>query len=1747
MRQLKRALAMLIALQMSIGVAAAAMELPPEYTSIDVPPGVTGVEPEEPLPEEPAEEVDPPLKSMIPASALRIMAPKRSIIEQFGDGSDGALVIKSGDTVVLPVPVPYVSVVEKNYTSINIESGGVLKCAEPNAGLVLRVQGDVTIKGTIDQSGKAPLTNNSNRFDYPPELKSGNGGSGGGNFGGYGGGTGQSARPYGGGYSGGGVGGTGAYCTPGNGGSVNNLTTAVPISDLFKGSPGVKATNNSANGLWGGGSAGVSNSGSWATSGGDGGTGAGADGISASNNGNGYSGGGGAGNIGGGVVIIYADTVNLANTYAPAIACNGGNGGNGGRGFSYKESGEDAYGGGGGGGGGGAGGGSVYIMYKRSITNKSTIEVNGGKGGTNGTCPPRGDTHYNSKPGIDGTDGTVTIKRVPDYTPPTISKVITPTAWGTSNTASIVATDDMSNVTEYAYSTTNATPSTGWQPSNTFTITVNGTYYAFAKDGVGNISAGKSFSIAFVDNTKPVVSAVTMPPVWVQGNNTVSVVASDTGGSGVAAYAMTTTNTATDADWNTSPTFTVNANGTYYYWAKDNMGLVSNSYRVDVAKVPYTVGVVASEHGAVVADRSLAIAGDTVMLTILPETGYRLKAGTLRQNGTAISGSSFTMPSTNVSITAEFEMVSYSIAITPSVHGTVAADRTTATYGERVELSISIDLGYKLKNGGLRVNGAAIAGTSFNMPPEDIIITAEFEPSIFEIIVAPMPRAVVTTDKTFATVGEPVNVTVTPNIGYRLKAGTLKVNGIEIADNEFLMPASVATITAEFEPIEYNITIASVEHGAITASKTTATIGEAVRITVTPSSGYRLVTGSLKVNGMTTGTTFIMGAADAVISAQFEAIVYDVVARSTPNGYVNADKTTAIVGELVNISVIPVMGYRLRAGSLKVNGDPITDGSFTMPSATVVISAEFEPIRYTITVAATPNGTVTTDKAMAIIGETVKITVAPKQGYKLIEGSIKVNGRTSGINFVMTADNSMVTAQFEPLIYTVQLVQSPNGTVTADRVEAVIGDTVKLTVTPDRGYRLKANTLKVDGKAIVDSRFVMAAGNTTVTVEFEAVHYTVTVGKTPNGTITPNKATAIIGEQVNIIVAADSGYKLVPGSVKVNGNTVGNSFIMGAQNVIVTGEFEPITYNLTIQQTPNGTVIADKATAVIGDTVTLTVTPDRGYRLMAGSLKVNGTAISGSSFVMTSANALVRAEFEAISAAGTVKDSKGVGLQGMTVTIIADSELITATDKDGKYSFLTVPNGTYTLKASHYRWDTAQAQLIIKDGYIKDASVLNLTCNRDGRLDILEELIRSLPEPLENGSNDAKITADAKNIRYAKTLYDELPTEIKAQLDIILKNKLDRLLVRLAVIESLVNSNLEGVTADGLEGVVDKGKIVSVDGEPTNKITIVLDLQTTDKPEAIDQAVIEELTGRGRIGTYLDINLHLQVDNREPTQITETLQPVTLQLPIPSSMSGGSGYRVVRVHNGVAQYLDTEINEENILVFSTDKFSTYAIEYSPRRGGGGGGGGGGGSPSITEPTPEVVPNPAKPYLPQVVVPLPQAPAKLPTEPTLPQVKPADSKVQAIPLVPTFSDISPSAPGLWQKLLQLLASPFAFGLLLLMLWLSIAINIILLRRGSCLRLPVAANIALPWDDAPDAVGITSPWQDEDWDVVVSELGVTAESDLHKPEGVEEVGEIPELLESTEPELMADYDDLADVPQDESNDEFDDDEGEFYYES
>lgn len=330
--------------------------------------------------------------------------------------------------------------------------------------------------------------------------------------------------------------------------------------------------------------------------------------------------------------------------------------------------------------------------------------------------------------------------------------------------------------------------------------------------------------------------------------------------------------------------------------------------------------------------------GDDETYTITPDVGYHITR--VQVDGLpAAPGPSYTFK--NVTgphiISANFEKTNYTITV-PGIVGGKINVQPTAQYGDSVKLGIQItDPDYQLKEGSIKVNGVAITGNMFSMPAENVTITAEFEKFAFRVTVIKPANEIVLAPPQSVRAGAPVTLDVRPDAGYRLKTGSLKVNGAAISGTTFTMPTQDVTVTAEFEQYLFQITVVKSDHGKVISSVPNAEAVTLVTLTVTPDTGYRLVPGSLKLNGVTIdgGLIFAMPAQDVTITAEFEWCVFTISVTPAAHGTITAPSPQVEAGTAVYLTVSPDNGYRLVAGSLKMNGVALFDASFVMPMQNV--------------------------------------------------------------------------------------------------------------------------------------------------------------------------------------------------------------------------------------------------------------------------------------------------------------------------------------------------------------------------------------------------------------------------------------------------------------------------------------------------------------------------------------------------------------------------------------------------------------------------------------------------------------------------------------------------------------------------------------------------------------------------------------------------------------------------------------------
>lgn len=339
---------------------------------------------------------------------------------------------------------------------------------------------------------------------------------------------------------------------------------------------------------------------------------------------------------------------------------------------------------------------------------------------------------------------------------------------------------------------------------------------------------------------------------------------------------------------------------------------------------------------------------------------------------------------------------------------------------------------------------------------------------------------------------------------------------------------------------------------------------------------------------------------------------------------------------------------------------------------TVTIAVEANT--HDVTIHSSENGTVVADKTTAIVGDKVTFTITPNDDFEL--DTFKVNGEAKEVTnntyeATMVKEGLTVDATFKAIKHAVTINKNAGGTVAADKLEAITGEDVTLTVTPDTNYHLSA--LYVNGNSVSvgeNGTVVVKMVKTGLIVSgiFAKKSAPITVTDTKGGTIYATPTTsAAIGEQVDIEVYPDDGYEL--DKLLVNGEEVlvedGYACVeMVEGGLTITATWKELAKAITIAPCTNGTVTANKEKAAVGESVTFTISPAEGYHLE--SFKVNGAEVevTGNSYVtnMTEAGLSIEATFSDTYRVASISESLKTTIKGLDtakVTLTADSTIDT--------------------------------------------------------------------------------------------------------------------------------------------------------------------------------------------------------------------------------------------------------------------------------------------------------------------------------------------------------------------------------------------------------------------------------------------------------------------------------------------------------
>ena len=148
-------------------------------------------------------------------------------------------------------------------------------------------------------------------------------------------------------------------------------------------------------------------------------------------------------------------------------------------------------------------------------------------------------------------------------------------------------------------------------------------------------------------------------------------------------------------------------------------------------------------------------------------------------------------------------------------------------------------------------------------------------------------------------------------------------------------------------------------------------------------------------------------------------------------------------------------------------------------------------------------------------------------------------------------------------------------------------------------------------------------------------------------------------------------------------------------------------------------------------------------------------------------------------------------------------------------------------------------------------------------------------------------------------------------------------------------TSLEIDKVEGLDEAVDIDENIAAgqDVDVVLKINLLTQIEIPSAAKLlIEQKIADEPEPENIRLFYLDVSL-FKITRSGQTQTTEKISQsnglIRISFLVPEEHRSGENYRVIRVHDGVADYITaTYDSATNLINFATDKFSTYALTYT---------------------------------------------------------------------------------------------------------------------------------------------------------------------------------------------------------------------------
>jgi len=498
--------------------------------------------------------------------------------------------------------------------------------------------------------------------------------------------------------------------------------------------------------------------------------------------------------------------------------------------------------------------------------------------------------------------------------------------------------------------------------------------------------------------------------------------------------------------------YNVDLDGQNLYTASNyqfNYIVESHEFTVSFAPNTYTITTNAYGNGTVSEGAQFIYTPDAPFnydFTATAAEGYYIASITINNEAVDLTGVEDTYTTTienvadNYTINVIFQMYTYTMTGGAGFGGNITPSGSqTVNYGTDLLYEIVAEEGYYIEtiyvDGELveeytQEDGVTAENVSFTAIDADHEVYATFAEFVYTISGIVGEHGTVngaTTINEQLSYGSNYTLTITPDENYQV--ADVVIDGISmgaITSYEFINVTADHNVVVTFEATMYTLTASTnIASCTITPATTTVQAGSDVIYTVTPATGYHLV--SVTANGVeiiVPGNTFTIEdvQGDIEIYAIFASNNVTVTVDQPAHATIAPGTMMYAYGATPSYTIVPEVGYEVvnvTAGNAIVNVTYNNGiGYFTLDALVqdITLTATTAIKTYTITVTQGANGTIAPATQTGVeYGSSRTFTITPNDYYVvadvIVDGSSR--GQLSSYTFYNVTGNHTITAVFE--------------------------------------------------------------------------------------------------------------------------------------------------------------------------------------------------------------------------------------------------------------------------------------------------------------------------------------------------------------------------------------------------------------------------------------------------------------------------------------------------------------------------------------------------------------------------------------------------------------------------------------------------------------------------------------------------------------------------------------------------------------